>query len=147
MDGDLQHNPIYINKLYFALLNHNCDLVVGSRNLLKKKNKGLSLLRLIFSIIFIFIVLLFLGSKTSDPMSGFFIFRKKIYTKNKRFFYNNGYKILLDIIYSSKNKLKIFDIDIVFKRRLEGTSKMNIRVFYHLGFFVLKKFFFRLFSN
>ena len=147
MDGDLQHNPTYINKLYFVLMNHNCDLVVGSRNLLKKKNKGLSLLRLTFSIILIFIVNLFLGPKTSDPMSGFFIFKKKIYIKNKRFFYNNGYKILLDIMYSSKNKLKIVDMNIVFKRRLEGTSKMNIKVFYYLGFFILKKFFSRLFDN
>ena len=40
-------------------------------------------------------------------MSGFFIFKKKIYLKNRKFLFNRGYKILLDLIYSSKENLKI----------------------------------------
>ena len=77
MDGDLQHRPQEINKLYFKLIKDECDIVVGSRQLLKKKNKGLKFYRLISSIVLIFFVNLILGFKTNDPMSGFFIFKKK----------------------------------------------------------------------
>ncbi len=83
MDGDLQHEPRDINNLYSFFLKKNCDIVVGSRNLFKKKNKGLKFYRLIISIILIVIVNFLLGFRTSDPMSGFFIFKKKVYLKNK----------------------------------------------------------------
>ena len=76
MDGDLQHRPEEINKLYNKI-KKNYDFVIGDRGLLKKKNKGLKLYRLLSSIILIFIVNTFLGFKTNDPMSGFFAFKKK----------------------------------------------------------------------
>ena len=139
MDGDLQHRPEEINKLYKNFINLKCDFVVGSRNLLKKKNKGLSFTRLITSVILIFIVNFFLGFKTKDPMSGFFIFKKKIFTQNKKKLFNNGYKILLDLIYSSKSN-SILDIDINFKSREKGLSKMDIKVISLLIFIILQKF-------
>ena len=37
MDGDLQHRPEEINKLYNKCLKNNYDIVVGDRGLLKKK--------------------------------------------------------------------------------------------------------------
>ena len=78
-----------------------------------------------------------LGVKTADPMSGFFIFNKKIYSKNKRNLYANGYKILSDLIYSSKEKLKIDDIPIIFKKRNMGKSKMNLSILLKLINFIL----------
>ena len=144
MDGDLQHRPEEINKLYKNFIKLKCDFVVGSRNLLKKKNTGLSFTRLITSVILIFIVNLFLGFKTKDPMSGFFIFKKKIFTRNKKKLFNNGYKILLDLIYSSK-LASIFDININFKSREKGLSKMDIKVISLLMFIILQKFIRKLF--
>ena len=106
MDGDLQHPPQYIEKMYNVFINQKCDFVVGSRDLLKRKNYGLSKIRRLFSIIIILIINFLLGNKTKDPMSGFFIFKKEIYTKNKKKLFSSGYKILSDLIYSSKNNLK-----------------------------------------
>ena len=63
-------------------------------------------------------------------MSGFFIFKKEVYFKNKKFLFNKGYKILLDLIYSSKEKIKISDVDINFRSRSEGSSKMNFKIIY-----------------
>ncbi len=127
MDGDLQHKPKEINHLYSVFLKRHCDVVVGIRNLFKKKQKGLRFYRLIISILLIIIVNILLGFRTSDPMSGFFIFKKKIYLKNRKFLFNRGYKILLDLIYSSKKKLKILDINIDFRSRGEGNSKINYK--------------------
>ena len=144
MDGDLQHEPRDINNLYSFFLKKNCDIVVGSRNLFKKKNKGLKFYRLIISLILIVIVNFLLGFRTSDPMSGFFIFKKKVYLKNKKFLFNNGYKILLDLIYSSKEKIKISDVDINFRSRSEGSSKINFKIIYFLGLIIFQKFYLRI---
>ena len=143
MDGDLQHKPKEINHLYSVFLKRHCDVVVGIRNLFKKKQKGLRFYRLIISILLIIIVNILLGFRTSDPMSGFFIFKKKIYLKNRKFLFNRGYKILLDLIYSSKKKLKILDINIDFRSRGEGNSKINYKIIYFLMLIIIKKFFLR----
>ena len=144
MDGDLQHKPKEINHLYSIFSKKHCDVVVGSRNLFKKRQKGLSFYRLIVSILLVIIVNILLGFKTADPMSGFFIFKKKIYLKNKKFLFNKGYKILLDLIYSSKEKIKISDVDINFRSRSEGSSKINFKIIYFLGLIIFQKFYLRI---
>ena len=142
MDGDLQHRPQEINKLYLKLIKDECDIVVGSRQLLKKKNKGLKFYRLISSIVLIFFVNLILGFKTNDPMSGFFIFKKKIFLNTKKKLFNKGYKILLDLIYSQDKPIKIRDIFIKFDSRKEGLSKMDLNIIYLLFLGIFKKFIF-----
>jgi|TARA_Y100000310_G_scaffold98473_1_gene96304 dolichol-phosphate mannosyltransferase len=141
MDGDLQHDTNDINKLIQSFNNDKADIVVGSRNLFNKKNEGLDIVRLIASKILIIFVSLFLGKKTDDPMSGFFIFKKKIYELNKKKLHIKGYKILLDLIYCSDEKLKIIDVDINFKRRSLGSSKMGFRIIYILVLQIIKKIF------
>ena len=97
MDGDLQHNPKYI-KIMFKIFNKkNLDVVVGARKLLQGKNKGLSETRRFASIILIYFFKVF-NINTNDPMSGFFLFKKKIFLKNKKFYFGKGFKILSDIL-------------------------------------------------
>ena len=140
MDGDLQHPPQYIIKLYHVFINQKCDLVVGSRDLLKRENQGLSSIRKLFSIILIIIINSLLGNKTRDPMSGFFIFKKKIFLKAKKNMSKKGYKILLDLIYAQNKPIKIKDVFINFKSREEGLSKMNFKIIYLLLRDIFKKF-------
>ena len=45
MDGDLQHNPIYIPKMLSVYKKHNCDIVIGARNLIYRRVKSLSFFR------------------------------------------------------------------------------------------------------
>jgi len=141
MDGDLQHDTNDINELIQSFNNDKADIVVGSRNLFNKRNEGLGIVRLIASKILIIFVSLFLGKKTNDPMSGFFIFKKKIYELNKKKLYAKGYKILLDLIYCSDEKLKIVDVDINFGRRSSGSSKMSFKIIYILVLQIIKKIF------
>jgi dolichol-phosphate mannosyltransferase len=143
MDGDLQHPPEYIKFLAKKFLKNEADVVVGSRNLLVKKSPGLGLLRYLSSISIIYLINLFLENKTTDPLSGFFIFKKKIYTDNFNNLYLKGYKILADLIYSSKNPLKIVDQNIFFDSRKSGKSKMNITVLIQLIIFIIRSFLFR----
>jgi len=139
MDGDLQHPPKFIKHMLNIFISGNYDFVIGTRNLLKKKDPGLSYIRYVSSLFIIIIINFLLGNKTKDPMSGFFIFKKEIYKKNKKNLYGVGYKILADLIYSSNNTLKITDKDIFFDKRRSGKSKMNIWVLFQLIIFILIK--------
>ena len=131
MDGDLQHNPKYIINLMNTLVNNNSDLVVGGRDLINGKNPGLGLIRKLSSILIVFTFYLF-GRKTIDPMSGFFLFKKNIYFKNKQYFFGKGYKILADILFNSKSKIKVNDYIIIFDRRFKDKSKMNFKTLLNL---------------
>ena len=132
--------PKYIEHLVKKYFLKKVDIVIGSRNLLKKRNSSLSFFRYISSIIIIYVISFFLGKKTSDPLSGFFIFRKKIYKKNKKKLYANGYKILADLIYNSDKTLKILDQDIFFDTRKSGKSKMNVIILIKLLIFIMISF-------
>ena len=143
MDGDLQHPPRFIKNLSKIFFEQKVDIVIGSRNLFKKRGPGLSLIRYLSSLIIIYIINFFLENKTSDPLSGFFMFRKKIYKKNKKKLFGQGYKILADLIYSSPTRLKIVDCEIFFDSRKSGKSKMNLLVLLQLMIFILRSFLLR----
>ena len=127
MDGDLQHDPKYIKKMLKIYNKYNLDIVIGSRKLLDGKNKGLSEPRRFASILLIYLFGIF-KLETKDPMSGFFLFKKKIFTKNKKRYFGKGFKILADLIINSKPRLRTDDIYIDFKRRYESKSKMNYKI-------------------
>ena len=79
-------------------------------------------------------------------MSGFFIFKKDIYLKNKKNYFGKGFKILADILINSKNNLIIKDFFIRFKRRYDDKSKMNLKILMILIKFYLISIFKKLLS-
>ena len=146
MDGDMQHNPRYIKSMLKILKRYDCDIVVGARPLVKGPNQGLSEIRRYASNLLIFLFSVF-NIQTTDPMSGFFLFKKNVYSKNKKFFFGKGFKILADFLINSKKDLKIKDVSIVFKRRYNDESKMNLKIllilikFYFVSIFKKMQFF------
>jgi len=130
MDGDLQHNPKYLPIIIKIFFNKKIDFLVCVRDF--RKRYGLSLIRYAASLLLIFFVNALLGKRVSDPMSGFFIFKKKIYLSNKKNIYGKGFKLLLDLIYSSKKMFKIYEHKIIFDKRKNNKSKMNFIVIYHI---------------
>ena len=66
-------------------------------------------------------------------MSGFFLFKKNIYFENKKYFFGKGYKILADILFNSKSKIKVSDYIIIFDRRFKDKSKMNFKTLFNLA--------------
>ena len=140
MDGDLQHKPSDIKKIFHTFFEKNPDFVVGTRNLFKNKKHNLNFFRLFASRILILIVNFLLGLKTSDPMSGFFMFKKEVFTKSQKKLIKKGYKILLDLIYIKNQKIKVIDVDINFDSRIKGKSKMSLKILLNLVSMILKKF-------
>ena len=130
MDGDLQHNPKYLPKICEIFSKKRLDFLVCTRNF--KKRYGLSFVRYYSSKFLIMVINTILGKKVSDPMSGFFIFKKNFFNINKHNIYKKGFKILLSLIYSTKKKLRIYEKKIIFKKRFNNKSKMNFNVLFHI---------------
>ena len=146
MDGDLQHDPKFIPKMLDKYMKNNLDLVVGARKLYKPNNPGLSETRRFASMMLIYFFSV-LNIETKDPMSGFFLFKKKIFIKNKKRYFGKGFKILADLIINSKPRLKTDDVYIDFKRRYQSKSKMNYKILLILINFYLLSLWKKLFIN
>ena len=141
MDGDLQHKPSDIKKFLNIFSKFRPDIVVGTRDLFKGKKHNLNIFRLFASRILILIVNLLLGNKTSDPMSGFFMFKKKIFIESQKKLIKRGYKILLDLLYNKNKKINVMDVKINFDNRIKGKSKMSVKILFYLIYMILTKFF------
>ena len=145
MDGDLQHKPSDIKKFLNIFYKIRPDFVVGTRDLFKNKRHNLNFLRLFASRMLILIVNSLLGNKTSDPMSGFFMFKKRVFKKSQKKLIKKGYKILLDLLYINNQKVRVIDVNINFDSRMKGKSKMNLKILFYLISMISKKFFSRVF--
>ena len=145
MDGDLQHKPSDIKKFLNIFYKNRPDFVIGTRDLFKNKKHNLNFLRLFASRILILIVNSLLGNKTSDPMSGFFMFKKSVFKKSQKKLIKKGYKILLDLLYINNQRVRVIDVSINFDSRTKGKSKMNLKILYYLISMIIKKFFSRVF--
>ena len=140
MDGDLQHKPNDIKKFLISYKNNKVDIIVGSRDLFKNKKHNLNFFRLFASRLLVIIINFLLGKKTSDPMSGFFMFNKKIFLRSQKNLIQKGYKILLDLLYNKNQEIKVIDININFDSRMKGKSKMSLKILVDLIFMIFKKF-------
>ena len=145
MDGDLQHKPSDIKKFLSMFYKKKPDFVIGTRDLFKNKKHNLNFLRLFASRLLILIVNSLLGNKTSDPMSGFFMFKKSVFKKSQKKLIKKGYKILLDLLYINNQRVRVIDVSINFDSRTKGKSKMNLKILYYLISMIIKKFFSRVF--
>lgn len=128
MDCDMQHDVNYINKMWNKFKRGNYEIVIATRFGENSFSGNLGFLRSIISKIAILMINFIFGKKTSDPLSGFFICKKKIISEYKKYFYSNGYKILFDILYNGKKNLQILDHKIIFRKRIHEKSKFNLRI-------------------
>ena len=145
MDGDLQHKPSDIKKILNIFYKNRPDFVVGTRDLFKNKKHNLNFFRLFASRALILIVNSLLGNKTSDPMSGFFMFKKSVFKKSQKRLIKKGYKVLLDLLYISNQRVRVIDVNINFDSRMKGKSKMNFKILFYLITMIFKKFFSKVF--
>ena len=143
MDGDLQHHPSDLKRLIKKFKKNESDILIGSRNMLNNNKVNLGLLRFYVSKFLNFITNFLFGLSLKDPMSGFFIIKKKIFMKCEKKLFLLGYKILLDIVLSSSKKVRIDEIFINFKSRDKGFSKMRLKIISQLVFFLIYKFIIR----
>ena len=125
MDCDFNHNPKDILKLIKNFEKKKLDFISGSRF----KNVNLKNLktRFIFSFFYCLILSKFLGFKSTDSLSGFFIIKKNILKKMnlRKIFYGYGDYFFRLIYYINKKSYKLDEIQIKYGNRIHGFSKTS----------------------
>lgn len=138
MDADLQHNPKYIIKLYENIYKTNYDIVSASRFLNNKTDLNLKNRYKISKTINVLINKIF-KIKLTDSLSGFFVIKNNFFKKIHSKLSSSGFKILLDIIISSKGNLKMKEIEFKFNKRKKGYSKLDSKVTIDFIYLIIDK--------
>lgn len=140
MDADLQHDERCLPKMLDIIRQGTFDMVVASRFETKGcPVAGLTRFRLAGSKFAISISQRLLGIGISDPMSGFFMTKREVIEAVAPRLSNQGFKILMDIIASSKDSIRIAEMPFTFKPRVRGESKLDSSVVLeYLGLLVAK---------
>ncbi len=127
MDSDFSHPPQIIPRMIEAIKKYQCDIVVASRYIKGGKIDGWSLKRKIASKLATIIAKKGLTIDTTDPMSGFFAFKRNIINGLK--FDAIGYKMLLEILVKTRG-VNVKEIPYSFKDREFGASKVDVSTVY-----------------
>ncbi|MBN9021966.1 MAG: polyprenol monophosphomannose synthase, partial [Rhizobiales bacterium] len=139
IDADLQHDETRLRDMLAVLRSGEADVVVASRYVGTVETGGLSDVRHKGSRFATLLAQRLLKAPLSDPMSGFFAIRREAVEAVAPRLSDQGFKILLDILASSPEPLRIKEIPYVFKPRLHGESKLDAAVVLeYLGLVVAK---------
>ena len=139
MDADLQHDETLLPRMLARLKAGDADLVVASRFLEGSATDGLTAQRRAASGIANGLARIALGARLSDPMSGFFMLPRARVEAIAHRLSPQGFKILLDIIVSSRPRLRIAELPFVFRERIAGESKLDSVVMFEFLGLVLSK--------
>ena len=122
MDSDFSHPPKIIPQLVEEIRTSDYDIAIASRYTEGGEVSGWSTKRKLISKGATGIAKAGLGVNESDPMSGFFAFKRKILEGIK--FDAIGYKMLLEILVKTKGA-KVKEIPYTFTDRTRGSSKLD----------------------
>ena len=122
MDADLQHPPEKIKEMVEKIHN-GAEIVVGSRYVVGGEIENWSFKRRFYSkgARAIAYLLLPKSREVKDPLSGFFMVKRKVIEGIE--LHPIGYKILLEILIKGKYK-NVEEVPIVFKDRERGSSSL-----------------------
>lgn len=126
MDTDLQHPPSKIIDLIKALNNLPIDVAICSRYANGGSAAGLdNFYRHLVSKVSTYLTWILLPAtrRTSDPMTGFFAFRKDVLKRVS--FSSYGFKILVELL-TALDSPAVFDIPFKFRKRIEDESKASL---------------------
>lgn len=138
MDADLQHDESLLPRMLEAM-SQGAELVVATRYAPGGDADGFSGWRGLGSRLATRLAQRVLKVTSSDPMSGFFMLRRDSVEQLAPKLSTQGFKILLDILATSRGRLKVTELTYSFGVRQSGDSKLDNRVLMDfLGLIVAK---------
>jgi dolichol-phosphate mannosyltransferase len=132
MDGDLQHDETILGPMLDIIRQGRADLVIGTRldvpstGALSRPRRWLSQAGKALS-------RLVLSRDVSDPMSGFFAVRRDLVEDIAPRLVTDGFKILVDVLFSMPAETRVAEVGYAFRERLSGTSKLDARILLDYG--------------
>ena len=121
LDGDGQHDPVYIADMLREMEETGCDIVIGSR--FKNKRKPLTG-RMLGSLLITAAIRITTGMHIGDVTSGMRLFNKKMI---KQFGYDIHYSPEPDTLaYLLNSGVVIREVQVEMHERIAGTSYLNV---------------------
>ena len=139
MDADLQHDETILPRMLAEIEHGGADVVVATRYSAgggtgdwNESRKAMSRLAAMAS-------RAILRQPVSDPMTGFFMLKRKVLDSTVHDLSGLGFKILLDILASAKQRLLIAEVPYQFRDRFAGASKLDEMVVWEYGMLLADK--------
>jgi len=120
MDGDRSHPAGKVTELSACL--GECDLAIASRNIEGGGVRRWPLDRKLISFGATLLSRLVVGSRVSDPMSGFFAARRSVFLNTR--LRVKGYKVLLNVLADNPG-IRIKEVPYFFSDRAAGSTKLG----------------------
>ena len=129
MDADLQHDEALLPAMLSILRAGEAELVVASRFAAGASAGEHSAFRRLISHGGNWMGRKILGVELSDPMSGFFMLRRDLLARARLGrVAGGGFKILLDLVASTRPAPRLKELPFAFRPRHSGESKFNAAV-------------------
>jgi dolichol-phosphate mannosyltransferase len=129
MDADLQHDESLLPRMLAVLKSGEAELVSGSRYLPGGGIGEFSFARAFISRTGNRVARALLGFGLTDPMSGFFMFRREILRRcHLEGLSGAGFKILLELLAAADPAIAFRELPFVFRPRHAGESKFSPRI-------------------
>ena len=139
MDADLQHDETMLPSMLDRIRTEGADLVVASRNLeggsmgefgrsrKRLSHLGRSVSRLVYK------------CEVTDAMSGFFVIDAAFFRAQVPRLTGSGFKILVDILATSRTPPRVLEVPYRFRMRQAGESKLDANVQLEYLFLIVDK--------
>src|SRR5215467_7375453 len=128
MDADLQHDERILPEMFDLLRQKRCDLVVGSRYIAGGGVGSWDSKRAKISAFASWLSRLICTVEIADPMSGFFMLSRPTFDAAVTRMSGQGFKILLDLLASSPQPIRVQEVPYQFSTRRFGESKLDTLV-------------------
>lgn len=139
IDADGQHDERLLPAMRRLLASGDAELVIGSRYVDGGGTGDWTAGRRLMSDFATRCAALLIGRTITDPMSGFFAFRRAVLDAALYDLSQQGFKILLDLVASSPRPLRIVELPYVFRPRRAGASKLDLSTLAEFLFLLVEK--------
>lgn len=128
IDGDLQHDETILQEMFRKIKTEHLDIVIGTRNHDRGGMGSFSASRIKLSNLGRAISSFVSHADVSDPMSGYFLLTRAYLDEVVRSLSSVGFKILVDLLASSRRPVHLAEIGYTFRNRTAGESKLTAAV-------------------
>ena len=139
MDADLQHDETALPEMFRLLQQKHLDVVVASRRVKGGSMGEFALERVRLSDLGSRVSRLVCNCDVTDPMSGFFVVDSNFFRAAVPRLTGTGFKLLVDILASSRKAPRFTEVPYRFRKRLAGESKLDVNVELEYLFLILDK--------
>jgi dolichol-phosphate mannosyltransferase len=139
IDADMQHDESVLPKMLEKIRDEHLDLVVASRNLASGGMGEFSRRRVWLSNMGNRVSRQVCHCDISDAMSGFFVIDRHFFQEIVHRLTGSGFKILVDVLASSRRPVRVAEVPYRFRDRARGESKLDVNVELEYLFLLIDK--------